>query len=220
MTFPDPAAPRPRVHVLTLRPGGAREDTARRVGAVLAEAFATDPYTLGLVPEDRREARLERKFTAAVRHGLRAGADGAPLGAVDVAVDADDGTLLGAAVWTSPATPRGVDVPGLVAGLPAAVAVHGRHTLALKRIQAACERARPAGRHWYLEEVGTVPSARGRGAASALVRHGQRRASGLPVHLEASVPATVPFYERLGFRATGHVPVPGGEPLTCLRWEA
>ena len=43
---------------------------------------------------------------------------------------------------------------------------------------------------------------------------------GLPVHLEASVPATVPFYERLGFRATGHVPVPGGEPLTCLRWEA
>ena len=38
--------------------------------------------------------------------------------------------------------------------------------------------------------------------------------------LEASVPATVPFYERLGFRATGHVPVPGGEPLTCLRWEA
>ena len=41
MTSPDPAAPRPRVHVLTLRPGGAREDTARRVGAVLAEAFAT-----------------------------------------------------------------------------------------------------------------------------------------------------------------------------------
>ncbi|WP_233490722.1 GNAT family N-acetyltransferase [Micrococcus sp. KT16] len=111
-------------------------------------------------------------------------------------------------------------MPGLLAGLPTAVAVHGRHTLALKRIQAACERARPAGRHWYLEEVGTVPSARGRGAASALVRHGQRRASGLPVHLEASVPATVPFYERLGFRATGHVPVPGGEPLTCLRWEA
>ena len=135
-------------------------------------------------------------------------------------MDAADGTLLGAAVWTSPAAPRGVDVPGLLAGLPTAVAVHGRHTLALKRIQAACERARPAGRHWYLEEVGTVPSARGRGAASALVRHGQRRASGLPVHLEASVPATVPFYERLGFRATGHVPVPGGEPLTCLRWEA
>ncbi|MBD4427884.1 N-acetyltransferase, partial [Xanthomonas citri pv. citri] len=109
MTSPDPAPPRPRVHVLTLRPDGAREDTARRVGAVLAEAFATDPYTLGLVPEDRREARLERKFTIAVRHGLRAGADGAPLGAVDVAVDADDGTLLGAAVWTSPAAPRGVD---------------------------------------------------------------------------------------------------------------
>ena len=54
MTSPDPAPPRPRVHVLTLRPDGAREDTARRVGAVLAEAFATDPYTLGLVPEDRR----------------------------------------------------------------------------------------------------------------------------------------------------------------------
>ena len=50
MTSPDPAPPRPRVHVLTLRPDGAREDTARRVGAVLAEAFATDPYTLGLVP--------------------------------------------------------------------------------------------------------------------------------------------------------------------------
>ena len=45
MTSPDPAPPRPRVHVLTLRPDGAREDTARRVGAVLAEAFATDPVS-------------------------------------------------------------------------------------------------------------------------------------------------------------------------------
>jgi len=220
MTSPDPAASRARVQVLTLRPDGSREDTARRVGGVLAQAFATDPYTLGLLPQGRRRDRLERKFTAAVRGALRSGPDGAGLGAVDVAVDAHDGALLGAAVWTSPASPRGVDVPAMLAGLPAAAAVHGRHTLALIRIQAACERARPTGAHWYLEEVGTVPAARGRGVASALVRHGQRRAADLPVHLEASVPATVPFYERLGFRTTGHVPVPGGEPLTCLRWEA
>ncbi|MFP3340530.1 N-acetyltransferase, partial [Micrococcus sp. SIMBA_131] len=79
--------------------------------------------------------------------------------------------------WRSPAAPLGVDVPGLLAALPTAVAAPHRHTLALKRIQTACERARPAGRHSYLEEVGTVPSARGRGAACALVRHAQRRAS-------------------------------------------
>lgn len=221
MTSPDPAPAPARPQVLTLRPDGARPETVQRVAAVLAEAFSTDPYTVSFFPEDRRTQRLTLKFSGLVRDALRPAPDGEPRGAVDLAVDPDDGAILAAALWGRPSEPRGITVPAAVAAVPGLLRAHGRrHALDMARTEAACERARPDRPHWYLRDLGTLPAARGRGAASALVRHRQRRADGVGLYLESSTRANVPFYERLGFTETGRVPAFGTEDLTGMWWEA
>ena len=191
----DNAAPaRRRLQVVSLRPEGLSEDAVGRVAGLLAEAFAEDEFTLGLLPADRRAERLARMFALDVHDALRparaAGGEAGPRGAVDVALDPEDGTLLAAAVWDGPDAPRG--------------------------------RARPAAAHWHLTQLGTAPAARGRGAASALVRLRQRRAAraGVGIHLEASSAEAVPFYARLGFRETGTVRAHGTRDLTAMWWEA
>ena len=222
MASPDPAptSDRARVQVLTLRPDGADPETVRRVAAVLAEAFSTDPYTVSFFPEDRRGERLTHKFEDMVRAALRTAPGGEPHGMVDLAVDPQGGAILAAALWATPSSPRGLTVPAVVASAPGLLRVHGRHALDAVRTDAACERHRPPQPHWYLRELGTLPAARGRGAGSALVRHRQRRADGLGLYLESSTRANVPFYERLGFAETGRVPAFGTEDLTSMWWEA
>ena len=223
----DEAAPaRRRVQVVSLRPEGLSEDAVGRVAGLLAEAFAEDEFTLGLLPADRRAERLARMFALDVHDALRparaAGGEAGPRGAVDVALDPEDGTLLAAALWDGPDAPRGTTVPGALAALPARLRVHGRRTWDAARTDAACERARPAAAHWYLTQLGTAPAARGREAASALVRLRQRRAAraGVGIHLEASSAEAVPFYARLGFRETGTVRAHGTRDLTAMWWEA
>lgn len=216
-----PADSRPtRPIVVSLRPDGLRPETVRRVAAVLAEAFATDPYTVSFLPADRRAERLTLMFSRMVRAALSPAAGGEPHGAVDVAVDPADGALLAAALWATPSAPRGTTVPAAVAAVPGLLRVHGRHALDMARTEAACARARPEKPHWYLRELGTLPAARGRGAASALVRHRQRRAGDVGIHLESSTRENVPFYAGLGFTETGRVPTVGTADLTSMWWEA
>lgn len=56
--------------------------------------------------------------------------------------------------------------------------------------------------YWYLMYIGTVPSARGKGYARALVEHVTQLADeqGVKCYLEASTRANVPVYEKFGFR--------------------
>ncbi len=222
MTSPDPspALDRARVQVVTLRPDALRGSTVRRVASVLAESFLTDPYTVSFLPAARRVERLTRKFSGAVRDALSPGPDGRVPGAVDVAVDPADGTVLAAALWGAPDAPRGTTVPAAVASVPGLLRVHGAHALDMALTVAACERARPTVPHWYLADLGTLPAARGRGAASALVRHRQRRADGTGIYLESSTRANVPFYARLGFAEIEPVRAFGTEDLTGMWWEA
>jgi len=60
----------------------------------------------------------------------------------------------------------------------------------------------PEERTWQLDSVAVEGFARGRGIASALIRHGLERArvAGFPTTLETGSPGNVPIYEHFGFR--------------------
>jgi GNAT superfamily N-acetyltransferase len=72
----------------------------------------------------------------------------------------------------------------------------------------------PDERSWQLDSIAVEGFARGRGIASALVRHGLARAAavGLPVMLETGTPANVPIYEHFGFRVVVDGEPPEGGP--------
>ncbi|MEV6579927.1 GNAT family N-acetyltransferase [Streptomyces sp. NPDC051582] len=72
----------------------------------------------------------------------------------------------------------------------------------------------PPEPHWYLAVIGADPAAQGQGHGAALLRSGLAKAdeTGLPVYLESSKPANLPFYEHFGFTVLGEVRLPGGGP--------
>ncbi|MGC5049264.1 GNAT family N-acetyltransferase [Micrococcus porci] len=222
------AARRPRPLVTSLRPAAAADhpDAAAVAGmaGALAQAFAEDPYTTSFLPPDRREERLRDYFDLLVRESLDAAARGH--GAVDAAVDPRTGEVLGVALWERPGAPR--PPAGLLGALRPAVPTaarrwraFGRHALDHVRTVAACQAVRPPEEHWYLLELGTVPSARGRGAGRALLERRRReaRAAGVGIYLESSSAESTRFYEHVGFRPHGTAPVHGADDLTTMWWK-
>jgi GNAT superfamily N-acetyltransferase len=88
----------------------------------------------------------------------------------------------------------------------------------LGALDAAQQAHHPEQRLWYLGVIATVPAAQGHGDGSALLEHTLvivDRAS-LPAYLESTNPRNVPFYERHGFEATGHIDLPDGPSLTTM----
>ncbi|CAI8387295.1 MAG: Uncharacterised protein [Acidimicrobiales bacterium AG-410-I20] len=79
--------------------------------------------------------------------------------------------------------------------------------------------AKPKTPHWYLAFVGTLPEARGKGLASALISSVTEicDTENIPAYLESSSPDNVPLYERHGFRITGEVKIKNG-PIVPLMW--
>ncbi|MEU5758050.1 GNAT family N-acetyltransferase [Nocardia sp. NPDC047648] len=71
------------------------------------------------------------------------------------------------------------------------------------------ERARPATPHLYLAAIGTLPGARGRGLASALLER-RLSAAGQDGFLISNTRGTVPFYARFGFEPQGELPIGRG----------
>ena len=67
---------------------------------------------------------------------------------------------------------------------------------------------------WQIDSVAVEAFARGRGIASALIRHGLDRAAaaGFATTLETGSPGNLPIYEHLGFRVVGDGAPPGGGP--------
>jgi GNAT superfamily N-acetyltransferase len=69
--------------------------------------------------------------------------------------------------------------------------------------------------HWYLSLLGTDPDARGHGFGSAALQPVLDRcdSDGTGIYLESSKPRNIGFYERLGFRTTGELQLPGGPKM-------
>jgi GNAT superfamily N-acetyltransferase len=157
------------------------------VGALFAGSHGDYPPFRHLFPDTARRAQvLRRFFTATVRDALA-------FGAVDAAV-ADDGRLLGVAVWLPPgafpwtARRKLRSAPMLVGVARAAP----RSFPAFARMGANAERLHPTERHWNLETMGIAPAAQGQGIGSRLIAPGLARADAqrLACYLTTAGPRT------------------------------
>ncbi|MFE9480561.1 GNAT family N-acetyltransferase [Streptomyces spororaveus] len=194
-----------------IRPARPAESGA--VAALLARAFADDPVMAWMIPAAGRERGIARYFRLAQRQQRpRAGA-------VRVAATAE-GRLLAAALWSGPGRWKPSAVQELAA-LPGYAGIFGlRGMPRAGEVQEAMHEAHPRMPHWYLPSVGTDRGLQGRGVGSALLV--QQLADcdrlGQPAYLESSNVTNIPFYEKLGFRVTGEIRLPGGGPTLWPMW--
>ncbi|RSO40028.1 GNAT family N-acetyltransferase [Streptomyces sp. WAC 06725] len=185
-------------------PTTATLDDASMIGRTLARAFDDDPMMHWFLPgEDAREERLGRYFTTIftrqyAHHGVceRTGAAAAfwvPPEARDKAVP-DEETLR--------------ELDGLLGD---------RGPMFRKTVGAAAEHA-PQEPHWYLAVIGADPAGQGQGHGAALLRSGLAKAdaAGLPVYLESSKSANLPFYEHFGFTVLQEVQLPENGPTLWM----
>lgn len=157
------------------------------IAQVLVRAFADDPPMRFIL----REGGLPTFFEVAVQRLTF------PHGEVWT-----DDAHRGAALWTPPGKWR-LRWYEHLRDLPAWGRAIGWTRLArIQRATAALVACHPPEPHWYLLAVGVDPAEQGKGIARALLAPTLARcdAEGAAAYLEASRPALVPFYERLGFR--------------------
>jgi ribosomal protein S18 acetylase RimI-like enzyme len=186
--------------------GGLRVATAadvERLRTVLADAFYDDPMLSWLMPNDRtRRAQLRRYFGIELRYYTLA------RGRVWTTAD-----LAGAAL-TLP--PRAWRAPTRVTLLEGSAFL--THLIRASRVGAAMEWRHVRGAHYYVRDVGVLPSRQGQGLGSALLRPTLERCDreGLPAYLEASSERSAALYERLGFKVTRELRVGGSPPLRLM----
>ncbi|AKZ53712.1 putative acetyltransferase [Streptomyces ambofaciens ATCC 23877] len=184
---------------ITSTPRTATVDDAALIGRTLARAFDDDPMMRWFFPDDSsREKSLGRYFTTLLtrqyaHHGVCERTDSA------------------AAFWVPPQA-QAVPDAGTVRELQDILG--DRAPLFRDAVEAAAEHT-PREPHWYLAVIGADPAAQGGGHGAALLRSGLARAdaASLPVCLESSKSANLPFYEHFGFTVREKFPLPGGGPL-------
>jgi ribosomal protein S18 acetylase RimI-like enzyme len=186
--------------------GGLRIATAadvERLRTVLADAFYDDPMLSWLMPNDRtRRAQLRRYFGIELRHYTLA------RGRVWTTAD-----LTGTAL-TLP--PRAWRAPTRVTLLEGSAFL--THLVRATRVGATMEWRHVRGAHYYVRDVGVLPSRQGQGLGSALLRPTLERCDreGLRAYLEASSERSAALYERLGFRVTRELRIGGSPPLWLM----
>ena len=183
---------------------GARQ--VSQAGAVLAQAFHTNPGFTALLPDDSPAERLAlctpllRSFVAATDR----------YGHVELIEDGD--AVQAVALMFAPGQypePLRFQLmtawPVLRIGLRRA----RRFELMDRFMRKHHERAP----HWYLWFLGVLPALQGRGLGSRLLRSLNQRAArdGVPCYLETDKPSSVRLYERHGYvvQRTERVPVLG-----------
>ncbi len=188
----------------------ARPDEARELAALLARAFAED-RVLDWFLRPRSRRRAAELFFAQVL------ADALPHGGVRV-----DGSVSACAVWLPPDAQhvRG----GIWTTLRNAVWMSRvASPLRFARLNAVIrtsEEIHPPERCHYLSFIGTLPEARGRGLASALIGEtlAVADADGVPAFLETADAAKIGYYRRFGFELTGQAQLPLGGPTLNIMW--
>jgi ribosomal protein S18 acetylase RimI-like enzyme len=186
--------------------GGLRRATAADVDslkAVLADAFFDDPMLSWLMPSDRtRRAQLRRYFGIELRHYAL------PRGRVWATAD-----LSGAALTLPPRAWRAPTRVTLLEG-----SAFRAHLVRAARVGAAMEWRHLRGAHYYVRDIGVLPSRQGQGLGSALLHPTLERCDRerLPAYLEASSERSAALYERLGFKVTRELRIGGSPPLWLM----
>jgi ribosomal protein S18 acetylase RimI-like enzyme len=177
---------------------------AARAGEVLARAFRDDPLNVYLYPGmDQRARRTPPLYAFFARLGIGeqlAHGVGEPLASV--------------AVWNA---------PGAGAMRPGALLRARPWRLVFSPVVFAAVRLWPVFSqfdrmqkqyapepHFYLQTIGTLPEAQGRGYGAALLRAmiAEADAARLPIYTETMTPSNVPLYEHFGFVTREEYAVP------------
>lgn len=175
------------------------------LAAVLARAFANDPYQLflaGSAPE--RNQRIRDGWNGLLRHSSNRLSD---------TWTTDDHA--GVALWYPPGY-RGPSFLDSMRLVPSVTRLAGgwRRLRAISRAVAALEERRRhhvPGPHYYLSVLGVEPERQGEGVGTALLRPAlvaadERR---LPAYLETATARNVLLYERVGFDVVEELTLPG-----------
>lgn len=181
----------------------------RSVRTLLARAYRDDPLLRWIAPDDG-----VREEVAAAWLGLFAERY-LESGHVDILGDGD-----AVAMWRMPGDPSEPDgtlptyrglLTALVGEERAAEVGEG-----LRRLRDLV----PAEPHVYLHFHAVAPDLQGQGLGEEVLAPGLRRAAeaGLGVHVEVTNPRAVPFYERVGFDATGSVTLGAAGPEVTAMW--
>jgi hypothetical protein len=175
--------------------------------AVLSKAFYSDPLWKYLVPDDAKRAALLPKFYRAfVRLGLRSGQT---FGVGD--------PVEGVAVWSKPGQEVvfsglfGVDFLKLI--FSPFILTFARTAFPIfSRFEMMQKRYAPEP-HFYLNTIGVMPEAQGKGLASKLIRPflAQADTQGVSTYTETMTPSNVGLYEHYGFRVMEEYCVPNTE---------
>lgn len=178
-----------------------------QAAATLVAAFADYPWTRWVVDGDDHLARLEALYAIYLRVALE-------LGQLSVS---DDGAA--AAAWTSSRAAAAQEELFEREGLGAEIArlSGSRVENMLAGVELLAPHA-PEGDHWVLAAVGVLPGRQGAGLGTRVIVPALERfdRDGELAVLDTSSQANVRLYERLGFRTTTAVDMPGDGPRVWL----
>ena len=182
----------------------ATRDDIPQLAAVLARAFARDPfyaYLAGDAPE--RSQRMRDGWSGILRFGSAGLSD---------TYTTDD--RAGVALWLPPGYRRPSTLDSL-RQMPALARLAGWRRLrmvgdAVANLEQHRHRHVPSP-HFYLSAIGVDPDRQGQGIGTALMRPVLERADrdGVPAYLETAVARNVLLYERLGFDVVEEMELPG-----------
>jgi GNAT superfamily N-acetyltransferase len=192
----------------------ATSTDTQAAGATLADAFHDDPVMSYLLPAaDQRPARATRFFTMMTRIQLG-------LGHVYLQPGSGEGPPAGVAIWAPPGHWK-LPTTTIVRTFPELTRVFGAKTPRSLGVLTTMEKRHPPEPpHWYLEFVGTAPSHRGQGVATAVLAPVLERADAesVPAYLENSNEVNLGLYARLGFEVTATFAVAKGGPTMWSMW--
>jgi GNAT superfamily N-acetyltransferase len=183
---------------------------ASHAGRVLGRAFTTDPvFTWLMQGRPQLERRLSLVFSAFAAGALRKPD-------AQVLVSPDNAA---ASIWLPPRGWR-TPVTEVLRHAPQLLRAFGTGTPRALSLLSNVEKHHPVEPHWYLEAIGTVPEARGKGIGPSVLRPVLEHcdAAGLPAYLESSNPRNLTFYERHGFVRRPLFPLPPGCPVITPMW--
>ncbi len=180
---------------------------AKRLGAILGDAFDQDPVLRWITPK----GAPTRRFFA-----LEAKAVYLPSGLCWIA--GEDG---GAAMWLPPGEEGGMPstLETFWVFLPALLRNGLAPSKRADELSRVFARHRPKEPHYYLHAIGARQAMQGRGIGSALLRAGLAEvdAHHQPAYLESSNPRNVPLYQRYGFEVQAEEQF-GGGPTVAFMW--
>lgn len=181
----------------------ATRDDVGALAAVLARAFANDPFFAWLAGNaSERGQRMRDGWSAILRHA-----------SADLAATWTTGDLAGAAVWIPPGRPASglVDTVRLVPGMARMTSWRRLGPVSDVMEDLATRRRRHAAQpHWYLSALGVEPDRQGEGVGSALLAPvlDEADARRQPAYLETAVGRNVLLYERHGFEVVEELVLP------------